>query len=313
MGSLLRLVNREPLAARSRLLWAAMRVRPESIESKDVWGPQLTFRDLVAVSEQTPDSAVLLNAWAQDALIAPIVAVEARSLASRRDVARALDWPRELLALASPQVLAAGLRRAAEQDAILRELLDSLSGKGEVTHLRELVARAQERVAASEDAERVAREAERSARDAEQRSFHRAAMAERDQVAASQRELRQAHLDGLRGLVDVLTTVGKLNRDQPIADAVAGMLSAASRHGVSPIGSPGIKVKYDPTRHELLGGAHAEMVEVREQGFEFAEPDGPVLLRRALVVAVDRDDTADQGSASGVQSSSVDPGGHAAG
>ena len=310
-GSLLRLVNREPLATRSRLLWAAMRVGPESIESRDVWGPQLTFRDLMVVSGQTPDSAILVNAWAQDEIVAPIVAMESRSLISRRDVARALDWPRELLALASPQVLAAGMRRAAEQDAVLREFLDSLSGKGEVAHLRELLARADERVTAAEAAERVARDAEQSARDAEQRSFHRAAMAEGNQVAASQGELRQARVDGLRGLVDVLAAAGKLDPDQRIADVMPGMLIAASRHGVSPIGSPGIKVRYDPTRHELLGGEHAEMVEVREQGFEVAEHDGPVLLRRAVVVAVDGH--ADQGRASDDQPSTAQPGSHPAG
>jgi hypothetical protein len=285
--SLLRMANREPLPVRSRLLWAAKRVDADSVRSQDAWGSGVTVDDLVVLSGRSPDDALLVDPWVSAEVAGPLVVAAVRSASSRGELARVLAWPSQLLSLVPTQHLATMVRRCAEQDTIVRDVVEALSGRPELERMRSRIDEL-ERLAeqARQDAV-AAREAESNARAAEERSFRRAAAAEREQVAASQAELRQAHLDGIKELVAVLALGSRLDGEISFADGLERLRAEAARAGVSVMGVSGNRERFDPHRHELLGGHSAQMVEVREPGYRFEGSGGAVILKRAVVVPVD--------------------------
>lgn len=283
---LLRAVNAAALADRARILWAAMRVRPESVQSRVAWG-QVSLDDLLALSSRSPEDALLSNAWVREQVVAPRVWEFLRSASSRADVARVLGWPAPVFSVVPAPQLATAFRRASERDPVLRDVADVLAGRAELERLRAEVAQAERAAERAFHVAEEAREAEQLARAAEERSFQRASQAEREQVAASQAELRQARIDGTRALVDVLVLGGRLDRSLTLGEGLERLRGEASRLGLSPIGVTGTVERFDMSRHELLGGERAEMVEVREPGYELLAPGGAVVLRRAVVVSGD--------------------------
>lgn len=285
-GRLVRALNREPLSDRARVMWAAMRVRPESVRSLDAWG-KVSLDDLLALSSRTPEDALLADAWVRDQIVAPRVGEFLRDASTRADVGRIVGWPAAVFSVVPPQQLATALRRASERDPVIRGVVEALAGRHELDRLRTQVAEAEREIAKAFNQAEAAREAEQLAREAEDRWFQRAAQAERDQVAASQGELRQARIDGTRALVDVLVLGGRLDSTMTLGEGLERLRGEASRLGLSPIGVTGTVERFDMSRHELLGGERAEMVEVREPGYELHTPGGAVVLRRAVVVSSD--------------------------
>lgn len=286
VNSLLRLINREPLGSRSRLLWAAMRVDPDSVRSPATWGTATTVNDLVELSTRSPDDALLADPWVSAQIAGPILLAEVRALSTRRELARALSWPNQLLRMVPAPQLATLVRRASERDPDLRGAVEVLSGSPEIERLRARIFELEREAGDARQEAAEARAAEAHARAAEERSFRRAAAAERQQVSASQGELRQAQIDGIRALVQVLALGARLDGGILFSEGLDRLRAEARIVGVSVRGVVGTTDKYDPTEHELLGGERAEMVEIREPGYQFDGPGGPVVLRRAVVVPV---------------------------
>ena len=51
-----------------------------------------------------------------------------------------------------------------------------------------------------------------------------------------------------------------------------------------PIGALGDIVEFDPQSHEFLGSGTPQKVEIVEVGFIYEDPEGPVVLKRAVAV-----------------------------
>jgi hypothetical protein len=279
-------VKGEPLAKRARLLWGAWRTQPACVESKVVWGRQLRLEDIEAVATMPTESAILESPWVRTQIVEPLVIPHIRETSSRAGLGRALTWPAGLGDAVPADVLAAAIRRVSATDAGIGLVVASLSQQDEVERIRKELDETTARLHMAEEAEAEARATADEAREAEARSFAKAASAERQQVSASQGELRQARIEGIRGLVDGLAEVGRLP-GKPSRDAVvAQLLSTARLHGIEAIGPVGVEMPYDPALHELLGDEDADMIEVKELGFALKSTDGLITIRRAAVVRV---------------------------
>jgi hypothetical protein len=279
-------VKNEPLAKRARLLWGAWRTQPACVESKAVWGRQLRLEDIEAVATMPTESAILESPWVRAQIVEPLVIPHIRETSSRAGLGRVLTWPACLGDAVPADVLAAAIRRVSATDAGIGLVVASLSQQDEVERIRKELDETTARLHRAEEAEVAARAAADEAREAEARSFAKAASAERQQVSASQGELRQARIEGIRGLVDGLAEVGRLP-GKPSRDAVvAQLLSTARLHGIEAIGPVGVEMPYDPALHELLGDEDADMIEVKELGFALKSTDGLITIRRAAVVRV---------------------------
>ena len=279
-------VKGEPLAKRARLLWGAWRTQPACVESKAVWGRQLRLEDIEAVATMPTESSILESPWVRAQIVEPLVIPHIRETSSRAGLGRVLTWPACLGDAVPADVLAAAIRRVSATDAGIGLVVASLSQQDEVERIREELDETTARLQMAEEAEAEARVTADEAREAEARSFAKAASAERQQVSASQGELRQARIEGIRGLVDGLAEVGRLP-GEPSRDAVvAQLLSTARLHGIEAIGPVGVEMPYDPALHELLGDEDADMIEVKELGFALKSTDGLITIRRAAVVRV---------------------------
>ncbi len=273
------------MAERSRLLWACWKADPEHVRQRHLWPTRLTIGDLEEWAERSPDSRMLEDPWLQENVVVPALRVYVRDVDRRPGVGRILSWPTSLFELVESAALVAALDRAAATDSGLGRLVGALAREDRVSQLEAEVTEQREVAARAIETADAARKEAQEAMQARQAAFARAAQAEQSQLQASAGELRQAHIDALRAVTDVVATIGRLGADLSAADALQDALTVAARHGVSPIGTVDAVVAYDATRHECLGPLTSDEVQIKEIGFEFDDPDGPVILRRAAVVS----------------------------
>jgi hypothetical protein len=276
-------VNREPLATRARLLRAIGRVDADVLHVDAAWGTSIGVSDLVAVAGQRPEADLLLDDWARVNVVEPLVTAHTREVSMRSALAEVFGWPSSILTAVPPEVIAASARRCAANDSHFAAVLSDLGSERLLADLRQELDAARVELVSARQAEEAARYAEAAATDAEQRSFARASRAEREQVHASEREMRQAMIDGLRGLIDGLVAVGRLETSHETSTVLEELLRTARRYGIRPIGDVGGECDYDSTKHESLGDLGGGRVVIRERGFELEEATGSVVLRRALV------------------------------
>jgi hypothetical protein len=282
--AVLRATKNAPLLTRSRLLWAAWRVEPGLIRQRDLWPAQASIDELLALNGRGSDGRMLEDDWVQEIVVRPAVESAVRDVERRDAFAKILAWPVALLGLVPVESLAAAFSRATQSDPVLAELLAHVSRSAEREELEiSLIALQDLADSAVMQAEQARAETD-SAREAEARAFKRSAEAEREQISAAHRELRQERIDTLRGFVAGMSAVARLDLDATAEDAFASLSRVAESLALKVIGERGERVSFDPVRHELLGASGGAEVVIMEPGFEYHDHEGSSVLSRAAVV-----------------------------
>jgi hypothetical protein len=283
--ALLRMTRNSSLTSRGRLLWAAWRVEPGLITRRELWPSQAPINELLALTDHGSDGRLLEDEWVQEVVVRPAVESAVAQVERRDALSRLMGWPVALLGLVQVESLAAAFSRAAASDPVLAGLHARLSRTREIEGLEASLAAVQSLAdRATMEAERARKEAD-SAREAEARAFKRSAEAEREQLSAAHRELRQERIDALRGFAAGMASVARLDHDATAEEAFASLSKVADSLSLKVIGMRGERVSFDPIRHELLGSAGSTEVVIMEPGFEYRDEEGSSVLSRAAVIS----------------------------
>jgi len=274
-----------PLAERSQLLWACWRADPSMVHERRLWPSPFEVKELEAWADRSPECLMLEDRWLQEQVVLPVIRAYIRDADRRLGIGRILSWPAALFDLVGANEIVGAVRRVATSDPSLGHVVVVLAQEDRLGRLEAELNDLRETSTRAVEAADQARSDMQAALRAQEAAFVRASEAEQAQLQASTGEIRQAHIDALRAVADVLATLGRLGGSGTAADALQDALTAAARHGVRAIGSSNAVVPYDNSRHECLGPLNSESVLIKEIGFEFDDFDGPVILRRAAVVS----------------------------
>lgn len=269
---------------RRRVLWAMMQVSPDAVDAREAW-IRASLDDLVEMAASPRERALLTRQWVHENVVTPLVRKDLES-ADRFALSRALGYPTVIFNAVGAQQLAQSFASAAKGDPLIGDAVKILGQAPEIQRLSREVDSARQSLSHMQ-AQVAALQARLDESDASTLAWKaRALQAEREQVEAGTHEIRQAHVDGMKALAEGLAAVDRLGKNATVEAVLSRLLTTASQHGLSPIGSVGGLVTFDPSRHHALTDVSAgQVVRIHERGFLLNEASGQTVLVRATVSA----------------------------
>lgn len=269
---------------RRRILWAMMQVVPDTVDAREAW-LRTTLDDLIEMAASTRERTMLARPWVQENVVRPRVRKDLED-GDRFALSRVLGYPTAIFNTVGAEKLEQALLSAARNDALLSDAVNVLSQNPEIQRLSREVESAREHVGQTE-AQLGALRARLEESEASTVAWReRALRAENEQVEAGTHEIRQAHVDGMKALAESLAAVDRLRADASPETVLYRLLTTARQHGVSPIGSRGETVPFDPSLHHALTDVSVDQpVLIHERGFLLNEAGGETVLIRATVSA----------------------------
>ena len=181
----------------------------------------------------------------------PLVRQDLRD-GDRFALSRALAYPSAIFRVLSPEQLEEAIRVAGEHDAKIKETLRALRQEPVLEELTVELQSAREGLARAESDNGKLRSQLQESEATVLTWKDRTHRAEQEQVESGTHEIRQAHVDGMKAFAEGLAAVDRIAADSSPETVFKRLLITARTHGISPIGSRGEVVRFDPSLHHAL-------------------------------------------------------------